>query len=136
MKEQLISFETAKLAKEKGFKVGSDMKWSDNVEGQKPVLCSFQEGVNGIYSALFINSEESYHTYEAPTQSLLQKWLREKHNIEIECYRTMETVEGYNYGCQGENWNDDLTEDMFNFYGKTYEETLEKGLQEALNLIK
>ena len=124
MEEELISLETAMLAKEKGFNEGSYHLYTyPNNE-----LKSFQ--------ALNYNAEQDGLQYEAPTQSLLQKWLREKHNIEIECYRTMETVEGYNYGCQGENWNDDLTEDMFNFYGKTYEETLEKGLQEALNLIK
>ena len=59
----------------------------------------------------------------APTQSLLQKWLRETHNIFISinvnyCYKI------YN--------NDELYEESF--YYNNYEEALEQGLQEALKL--
>ena len=114
MEEQLVNFETAKLAKEKGF----------NIKTYKGYLSETIVEYFDTYPSDSIRLSEKYSNSAlkndwlctAPTQSLLQKWLREKHNIEIECYRTMKTVEGYNYGCQGENWNDDLTEDMFNFY--------------------
>ena len=71
MKDQLVTFETAKLAKEKGCNIHSVLYFS----------------TKGIPS-----STEIYHTdewidkngtldYYRHTQSLLQKWLREKHKI-------------------------------------------------------
>ena len=57
MEEQLISFETAKLAKEKRFDL---------------TKLGYKEE-NG----------EIIDTYSTTTQSLLQKWLREEHKIHI-----------------------------------------------------
>ena len=112
--EGLISFETAKLAEEKGFKK----------------LCDFSYDEDGILTG---NCEQSYN-YVAPTQSLLQKWLREEHHlIVIVAYQYEHDSTPYSYWIYKENnslplnqWINDL---------KTYEEALEKGLQEALKLI-
>tara|TARA_R110002012_G_C11328222_1_gene576686 strand:- start:196 stop:495 length:300 start_codon:yes stop_codon:yes gene_type:complete len=82
MKEQLISFETAKLAKEKGF------NW--------PCLCYRQKSaVIGDETILEVMEGEKYYDwnsypqvpfYSMPTQSLLQKWLREVYNVHIQIY--------------------------------------------------
>jgi hypothetical protein len=122
MEEQLISLETAKFAKE----------------------CGFNEIVDIIYviSTTGFIKEQSYGkpyrrgdiTIARPTQSFLQKWLREKHKIHVNleywtnqpigndvwesCYRP--TV-----NCKTVN----LT------VYKTYEEALEIGLQTGLKLI-
>ena len=81
MKEQLISFETAKLAKEKGFDAlcydAFNSKgnlysngWCEYLYDNK-VEIPFRSGVLESKDVL------------APTQSLLAKWLREKHEIDI-----------------------------------------------------
>ena len=135
MKEQLISFETAKLANEKGFE-------------QNPYY--IEKCYAPIYTdgsdIIVMNSLKNpvYNIAVAPTQALLQKWLREKYKIFVDCshsrinddgevtlYQTqitsVSTVETYNFKHHKES---------IDCYGETYEEALEKGLQEALKLIK
>lgn len=107
MEDQLISFETAKLAKEKGY------------------------------------------LYEMSTQSLLQKWLREEHKLEVlvsfspdwkwndedEC---LCVNMGYrvDWGFVGVYKKYEKESYPLERYGfKSYEEALEIGLQEALKLI-
>lgn len=124
MKEQLINFETAKLAKEKGF---------DNV------MCSIVYCIG--YLSIKENREfrgsrrstvgKQYHLALAPTQSLLQKWLRDKHDIHIWCekqHKDVKNVYGYRIGS-------DIEHSSFTFNNWSYEEALELGLQEALKLI-
>lgn len=134
--EKIITFETAKLAKEKGFFIDNFINiyplvdfYNDYKKGE--LTCIFDEQFN-----IDIAFKNNYYA-EAPTQAYLQKWLREKHNIEVEVYRTHECVTGEKYGCEGENWNAQTEEefDLFNFYNKTYEGALEMGLYEALKLI-
>ena len=103
MEEQLISFETAKLAKEKGWD-------GDFVESHKILT----------------------------TQSLLQKWLREIHGIEVEirkhfaCYNIIRIC----IYDEARDLNDDVDLNGLEFKDfKTYEEALEVGLQEALKQI-
>jgi hypothetical protein len=64
MEEQLVSFETAKLAKEKNFNWETTHFYT----------------IDGM--AISIDHKYSTFSCIAPTQSLLQKWLREKHEIE------------------------------------------------------
>jgi hypothetical protein len=109
MEEQKISFETAKLAENKGCKLILYIL-TDNYSGAD-ILCS---------------------------QSILQKWLREKHRIYITVEPFWEDTEDMD--ClpefQPQLWFDGSVEDDDYVYHKTYEEALERGLQEALHLIK
>lgn len=83
-------------------------------------------------------------TIEAPTQSLLQKYLREKYNCHIQV--THEAyINGINFNVQVLFYNpnvtdcwDDLSSGMYGDNGEfpTYEEALEFGLREALKRIK
>ena len=131
MVEELISFETAKLAKEKGFS-----EFTQEVFNQFGKLFIFNSG-------LLTNHER----IQAPTQSLLQKWLRETHFLNVEV-----THHGYNKEDnhfsfrakvktitkikQSDN-NGCLSDVQGDFYiFRSYEQALEKGLQEALKLIK
>ena len=93
MKEQLITFETAKLAKEKGF--------------------------------------EFHHAWI--TQSLLQKWLREQHNLEVISMHADDFVWWKVKVRRLSKVGAELIKTEMEF--NTYEEALEKGLQEALKLI-
>lgn len=122
MKDELISFETAKLAKEKGFgKTLETIYPHSYLEDGKIVLNSCNNTEEGLFSA--------------PTQSLLQKWLRDIHNIHINVSNL--------HLSKGE-WREqayNLDEGHYKgapagFHFKTYEKALEIGLQEALKLIK
>jgi len=140
MKEILITFNTAKLAKEKGFKgIETDNVYYD--PNEEPINRLLLTGTATRYKG------NNWFIYNAPTQSLLQKWLREKHNIDVvilpERYK-----DGINYLVQAQKW--DLTTNEKsnpNFVVKasywfndnneypSFEEALEKGLQEALKLL-
>lgn len=112
MTEELITLETAKLLKEKGFQ-------------QRKYL---------------INVSTLHHCYKylsVPPQSVAQKWLRETKNLHIEIYRN---ACGYGYIIVKANNGTWIKADDSkgpNDGGKwdTYEEALEAGLVESLKLI-
>jgi hypothetical protein len=167
MREQLITFETAKLAKEKGFDEPSfyyaTLHWGKEtaltkkddyhaielVNGQIKKFITTTDNRddtrdferNGLFSqdTLYI-TPENYTNYlkellkdsllVLPTQSFLQKWLREIHGIIISV--------NYNHSIKkycatfDETYYYEFPYDWYN----TYEEALERGLQEALLIIK
>lgn len=118
MKEQLISFETAKLAKEEGFKEGSMSHYEEDGQIQH-CRTSFTNGF----------MEDGETRFEAPTQSLLQKWLREVHNIHIAILPKILPSNEIKYYCFKGKMKKDF-EDLYD----TYEEALEIGLYRALEL--
>lgn len=71
-------------------------------------------------------------TFSAPTQSLLQKWLREEHSLHI-MISCLLGGGGYMFDVLETMYGDKRTVCVKEF--KTYEEALENGLQEALKLI-
>lgn len=153
MEEQLISFETAVLAKEKGFNIetlhfyvnpGSKMFGIDEHNRFYPIERASKKLYN-IGEEATLNTKNVIY---APTQSLLQKWLREKHNCVVEIHMHSDSehekfnnkndffyyVEVNYYGKNfdyPQNEHEDFSQSHFN----TYEEALEKGLEEALKLI-
>jgi hypothetical protein len=153
MQEQLISFETAKLAKEKGFNIEGqivfDLKASNKIVNFKDIAiqefiddCKTGYRDKGLYylkdgiNRTDDNTDEGYYLL-APTQSLLQKWLREAHNIEILTKHFKDRINKPTEGYVSMVW---LQIDGFLRFKteikNTYEEALEIGLQEALNLIR
>ena len=118
MTEQLISFETAKLAKEKGFGLNSYTGFV------------FDEDKTELNLAFY----DMENKYARPTQSLLQKWLRDKHYILVES--THYTAKYFTFKIYERNSIINIIKlgSVDNLYD-TYEEALEKGLQEALKLI-
>ena len=133
MKDELVTFETAKLAKDKGF---------------NKILCKFCF-VKGhlLHKKLFVKNlhREGQDFYVAPTQSLLQRWLREEHNISVDITTdafTNDTDNTYVYQCVV--WEGVIDKEIMlskvnlshEFYEDTYEQALETGLFEALKLIK
>ena len=156
MKEQLISFETAKLAKEKGFNEETfGHHYIDNNDDHL-----FPHAITGFNEALKWNSilEDSFfkalyrgleikEIISVPTQSFLQQWLREKHNIYViiteEFY-----ANGINHNVQILTYDSSNVENNYinnnkstKMYGdngefKNHEEALEFGLQKALKLIE
>jgi len=129
MKEQLITFETAKLAKEKGFDYFQVMFYHENAGGKS---------LNETSGATHINFREHKKSYHAPTQSLLQKWVNKNYKFQLHCIPNETDDEGWHYvlydyiTARPQNYHHKNT---VSDYYNSYEEALEAGLQEALKLI-
>jgi hypothetical protein len=172
MKDELITFETAKLAKEKKFNWGVKGQFThyfeENRDSNGDNFGSFgwKEGEVTYDDSYIVNGEsdlgdlsnESYECIARPTQSLLQKWLREEHNICVTPYSNpsliKEYYDSYNYRIVTLNtehkdpnfffttnspYSDDKIEESMDNgiqLKSTYEEALEVGLVEALNLVE
>jgi len=129
MKEQLISFETAKLAKEKEF---FDKTSNGEIRISQQNVYSPEGNLFSLEKAIFSSAFRLKDCYNAPTQSLLQKWIREVHNINI-----LISPSKTNYFIimvYLDKHNNFQEYDLQNYY-KTYEEALETGLLEALKII-
>lgn len=130
MKEQLISFETAKLAKEKGFDEVTDRFFND-------FYPKGEENINGLRHS---DGDNSGFT-SLPTQSLLQKWLREVHQVHVFIgWRPNKKVwdsHAYKLTLGGPEYVRYMNLSKFAKMPtyKTYEEALEAGLQEALKIL-
>ena len=152
--ETLVSYETAKLAKEVGFDIPCG-QFYDSEDSN----CDQLEEPNS--DGIFLQQRRSFGMYEiiienynnlidlnglpldlpqcasAPTQSLLQKWLRERHDIDVWAspywITSMgKTTKGYETDIVAKKEGRSKRSVGFN----TYEEALEAGLLEALKLIK
>lgn len=122
MTEELVTLETAKLLKEKGFN-----EYCKNVIDVDSIL----------RETLYITNDNlPKQCFSLPTQSIAQKWLREIKKLHITIYNS---ASGYTYDiskadmgtvlyCFPEGPNDAGNWD-------TYEEALEAGIQKALKLI-
>ena len=140
MKEQLISFETAKLAKEKGFSIICDYVYDIVADEVNPVITRNQQP-SGNFLSYFHDRFIS-----TPTQSLLQKWLREVHQIYVQietdqttypkfCYSIARFIGNPNNLSEKEWYWDKLPYNENWSLHRKYEEALEEGLQEALKMV-
>ena len=125
MEEQLISFETVKIAKEKGF--GGEGLTTPNGYFRGNNLCNIP-----------CNNKSDFcgkDAFSAPTQSLLQKWLREEYEIHLVCWWYDKEDKFYTeLGRRKKNSIKVQTGNVTNLFD-TYENALEAGLLEALKLI-
>lgn len=135
MKDQLVSFEIATLARRKGF--------------NEPCYCAYsseEDDITDEDSSIFIQkcidyTGEEFFTDEdiraaidngysrtclAPTQSLLQRWLREKYKLMIGLTY---------YDVHGGFWEWRIHYKSRVGKADAYEQALEEGLKEALKLI-
>jgi hypothetical protein len=144
MTEQIIQLETAKLAKEKGFNEHVQYSYYDEILVSKSDATLAVKNFKTIDAWLkdFIKN-----SYPAPTQSLLQKWLRENHYIHIVITNTSEKYHWELNRCAvfDSTYNElnlPLQRVTINTAFKiedircaTYEHCLEVALFESLNLI-
>ena len=145
MKEQLVAFQTARLAKEKGF------DWSTNKHYQISLTEEIhpEDGKSGpfgwekdelsLQDGYFINnwrecdtSNSSWYLYSTPTQSLLQRWIEEDHTIIIDVNTATTPNEILGFKVMLKSWKFPPIEvgDYLDKY-----EGIEEGLQKALKLI-
>ena len=140
MEDTRITFETAKIAKEKGFNERVHYFYKVKSENDIELYgCTRKQLVGFKGHVPIYHKVRDYHTNKeklnaklyrcsAPTQSLLAKWLREEHNIHLIAYKNI-NIDGY-------DWCFITTDGITNINSyKTYEEAYEIGLQEALKLI-
>jgi hypothetical protein len=127
MKDKIVSFETAKLAKQKGFNITCDKGYyitGGNIVNDPVVMLTYE------------NERDFYYS---PTQSLLQKWLRENHNLHITVIIDQTSTIKFCYYITYydpklvifKSIKDSFREESFD----TYELAIEYGLNEALNTI-
>lgn len=136
-KEKLITFATAKIAKEKGFNIRTK-HYFDYSTG-----CSFS--CENKEATLIDRKVEHNHIYSRPTQSELQAWLRDKQQIFVEIQTDCTTAPKFCFEINKFIGNPlDLSEKEWSWYFhkefewflyRTHEEALEEGLKEALKLI-
>jgi len=159
MNETLVTYETAVLAKEKGFKEPCLNHYFEDGEFRENKLT----GTNGYYGEDYLFEYDDFlenwndkwltkkngnrcfgcskstgylETYSAPTQSLLQKWLREEHKLFINItHKTHSQKFAYNITGAYVPYEPYLLSRIFSKF-ETYEAALEDALQEALKLIE
>jgi hypothetical protein len=147
MQEQVVTFETAKLAKEKDFSKPITKLWGNHYYNYKGEL---NGGCLEQIKEFILSKKENrevdakYNNIEAPTQSLLQKWLREIHEIIVEIKVGFDIEDGeivyyYTPFIKRKESIDfvkhsGLLTSMFESKDN-YEDALEMGLQEALKRI-
>lgn len=121
MTEELVTLETAKLLKEKGFN-----------EYCKDII---RQDKGRIMQSVFrTNKDLPNLCYSRPTQSLAQKWLRETKCLDVEISYSHDNYWYYDILTIPNHDLVGLADRSIIHYG-TYEEALEAGIQEALKLI-
>jgi len=154
-KEPIVSYDLAKLAKEKGFDWECykcyDYALTSKYDEQDGYSGSFgwKKGELNLRGDYFVNnynnidySNKNWYMCAAPTQSLLQKWLRDVHDINI-FMNFKPNIKKWDFIPYSMNINGKEYVKQNNEYLKlhrerrydTYEEALEEGLKEALNKI-
>lgn len=124
--DELITYEVAKLAKEKGFNERTRRYYEANCVNPKAIEhCTGANCFNKYPKAV-----------SAPTQSSLQRWLRDNRFVEVEVRHWPETNKyPHHYGWEGK----DNLGDLMSYSSKmfdTYEQALEDALKYALeNLV-
>ena len=126
--EEICTYEVCKLAKKKGFNVPTHYAYNENRQ-------------KAMYMELCLNrNTKDSRSISAPTQSLLQRWLREEKGIVVEvmCLPTTRTGSKYEYkrhlfwGSDGHYLVGEYGDEIFD----TYELALEDALKYALeNLV-
>ena len=135
LEEQVVSFKVAKLAWGKGFR-DTTGKW----RGKS--YYNYKGELNGdVIDQLrpANRNNPKFDSVAAPTQSLLQTRLRNTYNIHVEVNFSMRKYEGLQYfvdvdtvNVEDETYENRFHKDKFN----SYEEALDVGLFEGLNLIE
>lgn len=124
--EEICTYEVCKLAKEKGFPqrgIDSNKYWFENFKG---IVEEVKDNV--FLYEIYPESRLARQT----TQSLLQRWLREEKNIDIEIVSLF--IEGYSYIVYNIHCRDNRVVNTNAAYD-TYELALEDALKYALEQL-
>lgn len=132
MQEELISFETAKVAKERGFTI------YETIDEFGYYHCySLLENYSTFNQGYLDMTGRDAIYYPCSTQGFLQRWLREIHKISVVIKHYSSGTFSYQIQIHNKDstgWTKVTALLEKSFF--TYEDALEKGLVEGLNLIK
>lgn len=131
IQEEYITLETAKLAKEKGFNELVDTLYKDGIFkfNTSHTLSKFPQSIS--------NNGLSDKCFSAPTKYILERWLRERHNVNIAVYPTMSyyrNVETTKYAFT--RFHKAVAKFHSDITYETHDEAFEAALQNALNYIE
>jgi hypothetical protein len=138
MEDQRISYKTGMLIKEKGFNWDTDEFFTSCKKHYRTSAPDYMSERNAWSN--WNNGYGSYPTRaeevdcSAPTQTMLSRWYREKHNIEVVAMRA-DDFPWYKYKIS------EITPEgkdvlLTGFEFKTNEDALEEGLLKAGSIIK
>jgi len=140
--EQFIELETAKFAKQAGFdwEINSYLSYYGNCPDNPHWAVSIQQEYKDWNNYKFKHIHEAY---SAPTQSVLQRWLREIKNIHIQImFDSSITVNKYYVIIKIKDvtktkniYYNFLMRDNHISYFDTFEDALEAGLKQCLTLL-
>lgn len=126
MKEQRIGFILAKLARKKGFDWPVNCTWFEYKDGSV-------ESPGTVLSYYTSNRTLGSMVHAAPTQSFLQKWLRDVHKIWVSpMYIGPDTCK---YHCRTDIGGSGRVGEHGAWF-ESHEEAFEDGLYKALMFIK
>lgn len=120
--EDYVSFETAKLLREKGFK-------------ESTLAYAYGQDMISYYSQPRVTDDYNVEAgrYPLPTLQMAMKWLREIHNIDIFPWKIGKGI--YSCAIFNSNTGQDLSSDK-DFPSEKYEETADAAIKYCLeNLI-
>ena len=131
--EEYVSFETAKLLKEKGFDESTSMVYMSYGD-----LCKLNR-YDSIRNSNYNDITKNYFECTAPTHQMTMKWLREKYNIYISIQPDFPSDKDYKMcWC----WSASILHENcislkeYQCYIETYEQAVEAGIKYCLeNLI-
>lgn len=133
MKDELITFETAKLAKEKGFNEKCKFRFFEGKGELEEQVTSDRKSFRVMEVSLTHFREMEIHYTLRPTQSLLSRWLREVHKIHISPMFIGPDTNKYQYRIDIENSGNT---GEYSKWFTNFEECFEDGLMFGLKLIK
>jgi len=148
--EQKISFKTAKLAKEVGFDVPCNVVFDLDDDNKEINFyeqactefiddCStgYRDKALSYFKEYYLRTDDNGDIYYVtrPTQSLLQRWLREKWgiHIKVEYYRDRKVYEAF---VSSDSLIDEASKETKNQVYEKYEQSLEDALIDGLELVK
>ena len=130
MKDELITYSTAVLAKEKGFNEEADCYYMISDKGS--ILLGVHR--DDYEPNKMVTNDEGANVAVVVTQTQLQRWLRDEHKLHIEILLT-EDAPYFNFYYRMLVLGEYFTLSHDDNYYHQYEKALEDALIEALNKI-
>lgn len=127
IEEAYVSFETAKLLKEKGFDaLCTTFYYVDTPTGK--VIHQFQNDENEVH---YVDINEYPCAILAPTQSLVMRWLREIYKLHITIFSSSQESWMYRITKQHQKFEDGEYDEDF----VTYEDAVEAAIKFCLEKL-
>lgn len=129
--DEVCTYEVAKLAKEKGFPQDPDKNDHSQMyswDGLRNIHSL------GVWAVWYMEEYDHDNLYAAPTQSLLQRWLREEKDVQIIITPSLDELGTWRWGHYG--WVIYIYNEYQPIYYSRFNRdnfcTYEKGLEDAL----